>query len=445
MTIRLPDKVGYIITTLEEAGYEAYAVGGCIRDSILGRKPDDWDITTSARPEQVKALFRRTIDTGIQHGTVTIMLEQEGFEVTTYRIDGEYEDSRHPKEVLFTGKLEEDLQRRDFTMNALAYNDRSGLVDCFGGACDMKQRLVRAVGRPEERFEEDALRMMRAVRFAAQLGFEIEDKTEAAIKKMASGLARISAERIQTELIKLLVSPHPERMRTLYETGITAVILPEWDIMMQTQQNNPHHCYTVGEHTLSALTHTPADKVKRLAILLHDAGKPAAKASGPDGYDHFHGHAAISRDMADRIMHRLKFDNDTLNKVTRLVLWHDYKPELTEASVRRGIHKIGEDIFPYLFDIQRADILAQSNLLREEKLQTLLDTQQIYYRILEANQCLSLKELAVSGKDLIALGIKPGKELGEILQALLDWVLEHPEDNKKEILTALPVITNAIN
>lgn len=445
MTIRLPDKVGYIITTLEEAGYEAYAVGGCIRDSILGRKPDDWDITTSARPEQVKALFRRTIDTGIQHGTVTIMLEQEGFEVTTYRIDGEYEDSRHPKEVLFTGKLEEDLQRRDFTMNALAYNDRSGLVDCFGGACDMKQRLVRAVGRPEERFEEDALRMMRAVRFAAQLGFEIEDKTEAAIKRMASGLARISAERIQTELIKLLVSPHPERMRTLYETGITAVILPEWDIMMQTQQNNPHHCYTVGEHTLSALTHTPADKVKRLAILLHDAGKPAAKASGPDGYDHFHGHAAISRDMADRIMHRLKFDNDTLNKVTRLVLWHDYKPELTEVSVRRGIHKIGEDIFPYLFDIQRADILAQSNLLREEKLQTLLDTQQIYYRILEANQCLSLKELAVSGKDLIALGIKPGKELGEILQALLDWVLEHPEDNKKEILTALPVITNAIN
>lgn len=445
MTIRLPDKVGYIITTLEEAGYEAYAVGGCIRDSILGRKPDDWDITTSARPEQVKALFRRTIDTGIQHGTVTIMLEQEGFEVTTYRIDGEYEDSRHPKEVLFTGKLEEDLQRRDFTMNALAYNDRSGLVDCFGGACDMKQRLVRAVGRPEERFEEDALRMMRAVRFAAQLGFEIEDKTEAAIKRMASGLARISAERIQTELIKLLVSPHPERMRTLYDTGITAVILPEWDIMMQTQQNNPHHCYTVGEHTLSALTHTPADKVKRLAILLHDAGKPAAKASGPDGYDHFHGHAAISRDMADRIMHRLKFDNDTLNKVTRLVLWHDYKPELTEASVRRGIHKIGEDIFPYLFDIQRADILAQSNLLREKKLQTLLDTQQIYYRILEANQCLSLKELAVSGKDLIALGIKPGKELGEILQALLDWVLEHPEDNKKEILTALPVITNAIN
>lgn len=445
MTIRLPDKVGYIITTLEEAGYEAYAVGGCIRDSILGRKPDDWDITTSARPEQVKALFRRTIDTGIQHGTVTIMLEQEGFEVTTYRIDGEYEDSRHPKEVLFTGKLEEDLKRRDFTMNALAYNDRSGLVDCFGGACDMKQRLVRAVGRPEERFEEDALRMMRAVRFAAQLDFGIEDKTEAAIKRMASGLARISAERIQTELIKLLVSSHPERMRTMYETGITAVILPEWDIMMQTQQNNPHHCYTVGEHTLSALTHTPADKVKRLAILLHDAGKPATKVSGPDGYDHFHGHAAISRDMAERIMRRLKFDKDTLNKVTRLVLWHDYKPELTEASVRRGIHIIGEDIFPYLFDIQRADILAQSNLLRQEKLRTLLDTQQIYYRILEANQCLSLKELAVNGKDLIALGIKPGKELGEILQALLDWVLEHPEDNKKEILTALPVITDAIN
>lgn len=441
MTIQLPENVNYIIKKLEAAGYEAFAVGGCIRDSILGKEPDDWDITTSARPEQVKPLFRRTIDTGIQHGTVTVMLEREGFEVTTYRIDGEYEDGRHPKEVLFTGKLEEDLQRRDFTINAMAYNDRTGIVDCFGGAVDMRRSIVRAVGNPKERFAEDALRMMRAVRFAAQLDYKIEEETRAAILKLAGNLSHISAERIQTEFVKLLVSAHPEQVRTLYETGITAVILPEWDAMMRTEQNNPHHCYSVGEHTLHALEHTPADKVKRLAVLFHDMGKPAVKSTDGMGCDHFHGHAEVSRDMAGRVLRRLKFDNDTIDKVTRIVLWHDYKPELTAVSVRRGIHKIGEDIFAALFDIQKADILAQSTLQRVEKLRALYRMEEIYRDILEENQCLSLKNMAVTGSDLIALGMKPGKELGEVLQTLLEWVLEHPEDNRKEVLAAHPAVT----
>ena len=219
MHISLPEKVENIISTIEANGFEAYAVGGCVRDSILGRIPDDWDITTSASPQQVKALFRHTIDTGIQHGTVTVMLGREGFEVTTYRIDGEYEDSRHPKEVTFTSNLREDLKRRDFTINAMAYNNRTGLVDAFGGLEDMERKLIRCVGESQERFEEDALRMMRAVRFSAQLGYAIEEGTEQAIRKMAGNLGHISAERIQTELVKLLVSPHPDYLRICYETG----------------------------------------------------------------------------------------------------------------------------------------------------------------------------------------------------------------------------------
>ncbi len=251
--IALPEAVRDIIHTLQGAGYEAWAVGGCVRDSILGRVPDDWDITTSARPEQVKALFKKTVDTGIQHGTVTVLWHREGYEVTTYRIDGEYEDSRHPKEVQFTASLREDLRRRDFTINAMAYNEEAGLVDIFGGIGDIRAKKIRCVGDPMERFSEDALRMMRAVRFSAQLGYEIEAETEAAICRLSHTLEKISAERIRTELVKLLVSPHPELIRACWRTGMTAVFLPEFDRMMETAQNNRHHCYCVGEHTIRAM------------------------------------------------------------------------------------------------------------------------------------------------------------------------------------------------
>lgn len=283
MHIYLPDKVKKIIETIESGGYEAYAVGGCVRDSILGRVPDDWDITTSASPQEIKNLFRRTVDTGILHGTVTVIMEREGFEVTTYRIDGEYEDSRHPKEVTFTSNLTEDLKRRDFTINAMAYNDREGLVDAFGGIEDMKARLIRCVGDPRERFGEDALRMMRAVRFSAQLGYGMEERTKAAVKEMAENLRNISAERIQTELVKLLTSPRPEDLRICYETGITRVILPEFDRCMETEQENPHHCYTVGEHILHSLNGVKADKALRFAMLFHDIGKPETKFTDEKG------------------------------------------------------------------------------------------------------------------------------------------------------------------
>lgn len=436
MKIQLPEKVAFIINTIEAAGYEAYAVGGCVRDSILGRTPDDWDITTSAKPEEVKALFRRTIDTGLQHGTVTVMLDKDGYEVTTYRIDGAYEDSRHPKEVTFTANLVEDLKRRDFTINAMAYNESTGLVDVFGGLQDIEGKTIRCVGDARERFGEDALRIMRAVRFSAQLGYEIEEQTAVAIRELSDTLKNISAERIQVELVKLLVSPHPDYMRQAYEMGITKVILPEWDEAMVCGQNHPHHCYTVGEHTLHGLKEIEADKVYRLAMLFHDIGKPAAKKRGEDGFDHFHGHPKLGEEMTKVILRRLKFDNDTIYKVSKLVLYHDYGNGVTPspAIVRRAINKIGEDIFPMLFPVKKADMAAQSDYRREEKQLSLALWEQCYREIVRQQHCVSLKTLAVTGSDLIAVGMKPGRELGEVLQRLLEEVLENPDLNTKEYL-----------
>jgi len=435
--IRLPRKVEDIIEKIQAAGHEAYAVGGCIRDSILGREPDDWDITTSAKPEEVKQLFDRTIDTGIQHGTVTVMAGKEGFEVTTYRIDGEYEDSRHPKNVTFTANLKEDLRRRDFTINAMAYNEKDGLIDLYEGIQDMERGLIRCVGNAEERFTEDALRMMRAVRFSAQLGYTIEGNTKAAIGKLAPTIKRVSAERIQLELVKLMVSDHPDYLRIAYETGITAQILPEFDICMETEQNNPHHCYSVGEHILHTLIYVEADKALRLGMLFHDIGKPGTLTIDEEGVTHNHGHAAIGEEMTARIMKRLKFDNDTTEKVRKIVRYHDRKIENNEKSVRKAVNYIGEDIFPLLFSVKYADIMAQSDFRKKEKLQDLEELKVIYESIIANKDCLSLKDLAVTGGDLIAAGMMPGREIGQTLHKMLEVVLERPECNRKEYLLSL--------
>ena len=421
MKIVLPEKVTYIIDTLTQHGFEAYAVGGCVRDTMLGRIPMDWDITTSAKPEQVKELFRHTIDTGIQHGTVTVMLEHEGFEVTTYRIDGEYEDARHPKEVQFTSNLLEDLKRRDFTINAMAYNDKDGLVDAFDGVGDLERGVIRCVGAAVERFTEDALRMLRAVRFGAQLGFSIEDETREAIVSLAPNIAKVSAERIQIEMVKLLTSRHPEQLRAAYETGLTAVFLPEFDEMMKTPQNNPHHCYSVGEHTLHALMEIQPDKVARITMLLHDVAKPMCRTTDEYGVDHFYGHPQEGSLVAKKILRRLKFDNDTTDRVCRLILCHDDNPPLQERTVRRAIYRNGVDQYPLLFAVKRADMLAQSAYRREEKAEYLKEYEEIYEQIMAKQQCLSIKELA-------------GKAIGETLKQLLEHVLEHPEDNTKEKL-----------
>lgn len=433
-TIQLPEKVGRIIGTLQEHGYEAYAVGGCIRDSILGREPEDWDITTSAMPEETKALFDKTFDTGIQHGTITVLLEKEGFEVTTYRIDGEYEDSRHPKEVTFTRNLREDLLRRDFTINAMAYNETDGLVDIFGGLEDLEEGMIRCVGTAKERFKEDALRILRGVRFAAQLGFDIEEDTRQGMKELAWTLQNISAERIQVELVKMITSKRPEMLREAYELGMTRIVLPEFDQLMTTGQETPHHMYSVGEHTLHAMKNIRADKILRLAMLLHDMGKPALKTVDEAGVAHFKKHALESERIAENVLRRLKFDNDTIRKVTRLVRCHDLRMPATAKSVRRAMNQIGEELFPYYMEVRRADVLAQSMYQREEKIENLDQIEELYHQIVEDGDCVSLKDLAVTGRDLIASGMKPGKKIGEKLEELLKLVIEDPKLNTKEEL-----------
>ena len=434
MKIALPRKVMMIIKNLQLHGYEAYAVGGCVRDSILARRPKDWDITTSARPEEVKKLFRRTVDTGIEHGTVTVLLGRDGYEVTTYRIDGAYEDSRHPKEVLFTNRLEEDLRRRDFTINAMAYNDEVRLVDVFGGMQDLNHHLIRCVGDPRERFSEDALRILRAVRFSAQLNFPIEEETAEAVRELAPTLENISAERIQAELVKLLVSAHPERIQDAYELGITRIILPEWDAMAGVEQNTPHHKYDVAQHTLHALKYVKRDKILRLTMLFHDMGKPARKTTDENGRDHFKGHALVSEAIARDVMQRLKFDNDTIKKVTRLGCFHDYRRVATPANVRRAMNRIGVDLFPYYLAVRMADAKAQSSYRRREKIENIVAMRKFYQEAIIKDECVTLRQLAVSGRDLMNLGMRPGVEIGRMLSELLEYVIDNPEKNDKKIL-----------
>ncbi len=433
----LPETVRRILGTLLSHGYEAYAVGGCVRDSILGREPQDWDITTSAAPPQVKALFPRTVDTGIQHGTVTVIEGRRGYEVTTYRTDGVYEDGRHPKEVHFVSSLREDLRRRDFTINAMAYNEGDGLVDCFGGIKDLEAGIIRCVGEPAERFGEDALRMLRAVRFAAQLGFSVERRTAGAILEMAGNLQKISAERIQAELTKLLVSPHPEKLLLAWQLGITAVVLPEFDRMMETPQDNPHHSGSVGIHTVRALCCVPAERVLRLAMLLHDVGKPGCRTTDEKGIDHFYGHPQAGEEIADGILRRLKFDNDTRKLAVRLVRWHDASLGEEPRQVRRVLSRVGEDLYPLLLQVKEADLYAQSSYHREDKIRSLELSRRLWQEEKARGACVSLGQLAVSGRDLIEAGMQPGPELGRTLQLLLEKVLEDPGLNNREYLLGL--------
>lgn len=438
MKINMPDNANRIIHTLQDAGYEAYIVGGCVRDAVLSKEPDDWDITTSAKPMEVKALFNRTIDTGLQHGTVTVMFGKEGYEVTTYRVDGKYEDHRRPNSVTFTGSLIEDMKRRDFTINAMAYNDDEGIVDNFHGVEDLEAHIIRCVGEPSERFNEDALRILRAIRFSAQLNFEIDESTKAAIKNQAKYLRDISAERIQVELTKLLMADHPERLITAYELGVTKIVLPEFDKMMETPQINKHHAYNVGEHTIRVVKGVPGDKTLRWAALLHDVAKPATKTNDGE-WDHFYGHNEVGVDMAGDVLRRLKFDTATIDRVKRLVYWHDYgMGELPGLkSFRRALSKMGMDLFEDFTYIKRADILAQSDYHREDKLKNLEILEEYYKEVVEQEQCVTVRDLAVSGKDLIEIGMKPGPELGEMLKILLDKVLDDPELNEKDVLIDL--------
>lgn len=423
-----------VIDSLKAKGYEAYAVGGCVRDSVLGKTPDDWDITTSASPEQVKAVFSRTVDTGLAHGTVTVLVGSSSHEVTTYRIDGEYEDGRHPKDVQFTQSLAEDLKRRDFTINAMAYNSEEGLIDLFGGMTDLQRKVIRCVGDPMERFGEDALRILRALRFSAQLGFSIDRATMDALIRLAPTLEKISAERIRVELTKLLLSPRPEYMQAVCEAGITAVVLPEFDPMMDTPQHNPHHCYYEGEHTLESLRYVPSDPVLRWTMLLHDIGKPSCHTTDDKGVDHFKGHGPKGEKMAETVLRRLRFDNDTIRQVKTLIRWHDCRMEPDSKTVRRILNQIGPELFEKLLQVQYADAMAQSLYRREEKLQRINRVQACMEEVLARKECYSLKMMEITGKDLIAIGCPPGPRLGEYLNLALEQVLDDPAKNQKAYL-----------
>lgn len=437
MQIVLPNKVKKIINILETAGFEAFAVGGCVRDAYLGRIPNDWDITTSALPEQVKTLFSKTIDTGIQHGTVTVLIGGEGFEVTTYRIDGIYEDARHPKQVSFTSNIVEDLKRRDFTINAMAYSETRGLVDEFDGIGDLRRGIIRCVGNPIERFSEDALRMMRAVRFAAQLGFDIHDDTRDAIKELAPNLYRVSAERIMTELTKLITSDHPDMLRDVYELGLTDVFFPEFNICMESEQNNKWHIYSVGEHILHTMQAVQNNRILRFTMMLHDIAKPECKTVDPDGTTHNKGHAEKGAEKARNILRRLKSDNELVDTVTILIRYHDWRFEPDKRSVRRAINKVGPNRFAMLLNVQEADMMGQSDYKKEEKIERLKKIREEYRQILADKEAVSIKDLDIKGKDLICLGIKEGPEIGRILNLMLEHVLDVPEDNKREILLKL--------
>lgn len=434
LEIEIPQGAAWVLKQLRDAGYEAYVVGGCVRDSLLHRMPDDWDITTSAKPEDTKRIFRRTVDTGIQHGTVTVMVDRTGYEVTTYRIDGEYADGRHPEHVTFTASLLEDLKRRDFTINAMAYSPAEGLVDEFDGIGDINRRVIRAVGDPVQRFTEDALRMMRAIRFSAQLDYRIDEDTREGIRLLAPNLQKVSAERIRVELEKLLLSEHPEELKEAYELGLLRQFLPELSECMECGQNNPHHCLSVGDHILCAVKAARRDKVLRLALLLHDIAKPQVKTTDENGIDHFHGHAARSAALADRILRDLKYDNQTREAAVRLIAWHDCNLGDSLPEIRKSISELGEEWFLPLLEVKTSDVEAQSDYQRDEKLGKIECWRNAFEEIRCAGDCLSLKDLAVSGKDLIAAGAAPGKEIGRILHEMLEEVLREPAHNTREYL-----------
>lgn len=400
MNMELPGGVTNIIERLNMAGYEAFAVGGCVRDRLLFRTPGDWDITTQATPQQVKALFDRTVDTGIQHGTVTVLIGKEGFEVTTYRVDGEYEDGRHPKEVSFTASLTEDLKRRDFTINAMAYHPKQGLIDIFGGEQDLKEKRVRCVGEPTERFTEDALRIMRAARFGAQLGFTVEERTKEAMAELKERLRMVSVERIYTELKKLLLSDHPEYLDLMIDTGVFQVVIPELAEAVEQED--------IRKKMLKRLQESPADIYIRLALLFDTCLK---------------GEDEDKKDAASKLLRRLKTDGETIKNVKNLVFLADKELEAEEIPIRQFLSHYPEDLLMrYLVvrEVETGESPENQRLLAE--------------KILKRGDCVSIRQLAITGSDLLEMGVPHGKKIGEILEYLLNEVLKNQELNEKERL-----------
>lgn len=436
MTMDMPKNVDTAINLLQSAGFEAYAVGGCVRDSLLGKTPNDWDITTSAKPENMKSVFAdfHCIDTGIKHGTVTVVIDGEPLEITTFRLDGEYEDNRHPKSVTFTSNLGADLGRRDFTVNAMAYSKMTGTIDLFGGQNDLKNKIIRCVGDPDRRFNEDALRILRALRFASALDFEIEEKTAQSLLKNRALLGNISEERIAKELLKLVCGKGAKRILTDF-APVLFEILPELQPMYKNSHDNPHHCYDIYEHTLIAVESIDPEPTLRFAMLLHDCGKPAVKKFDENGVAHFYGHQRISAEISAQILARLKVSNKFRDEILFLVSNHD-RWELYENTEKmpRYLSKFGLDGVLNLLKVMRADVLAQSPEYRY-RLDQIADAEKTAKNLAAQKPCLSLSELQINGRTLMDIGIPQGRKLGAVLAQLLDEVIDGVTKNTQEALT----------
>ena len=433
----LPGNVRTIIGRLNARGFEAYAVGGCVRDALLHKQPNDWDITTNARPEEMQACFAgmRLIETGLRHGTITVMLGGEGYEVTTYRVDGEYSDHRRPDSVRFVGDLKEDLARRDFTVNAMATKDGVEIIDLFGGREDLQKRVIRCVGEPKHRFNEDALRILRALRFASVYDFDIDGATAEAALQWKDTLKNVSEERIFVELKKLLCGKGAERVLTALPQVLFAV-LPELKAMHGFPQNNPHHAYDVWTHTLKTIANVPAEPVYRLAMLFHDSGKPAAHTVDEDGIDHFKMHQLISAQIAEKCLLRLKSDNATLRRVLFLVREHDLRIPATEKAVKKQMLRLGKENFVSLLPVFRADLMGQNPAMIPEKAAHIDELEKIAQKLLDENPCLTISQLAINGNDLKSVGIT-GKATGEMLTRLLKEVALNDAANEKASLLSL--------
>ena len=434
-TINIPDTPKCLMKILLDAGYEAYVVGGCVRDFLLGRVPHDWDICTNALPEQMKECFAsyHVIETGLKHGTLTVMVDHVGYEITTYRTDGEYTDHRHPDSVQFVGTLQEDLMRRDFTINAMAADISGKIRDFYDGQFDLEHKWIRCVGDPNKRFTEDPLRILRAMRFESKLGFVIEQSTEDAMRRYRHLLQYISAERINSELTGILMGDCYSTLTCFPD--VLSVCIPEIKPCIGFQQNNPHHNRNVWEHTLFAISAAPKDLYTRLALLYHDIGKPLCY-SFESGVGHFYGHAVISKDIAEKSLRGLRYDNQTVKLVTQLVEAHDRTIEPRKPVIRRCLNKMGLKQFLRLLDVKEADYMAQAQLYgdRLHKVEILQMTNEILVAQIQQEDCFSLKDLAINGDDLIQLGYKPGKKIGTVLNQLLEMVIDGTMENSKDLL-----------
>ncbi|MCQ2417311.1 MAG: HD domain-containing protein [Oscillospiraceae bacterium] len=436
LQITPPKPVRTALQILQDAGYEAYIVGGCVRDALRGAEPNDWDCTTNAKPDAICRCFRdyHVIETGLQHGTVTVVIDHMPIEITTYRIDGVYADHRRPDTVTFTDSLTDDLARRDFTINAMAYHPREGLIDPFHGEADLQKKRIACVGIPQNRFDEDGLRILRGMRFAAVLNFEIDEATAEAIHRQKGLLKHISAERIDVELTKLLCGVGVERVLQDY-ADVLFEILPELQPMYQFDQRNPHHDYDVYTHTLKTIAACPKEPILRWAALLHDSGKPHTFTEDERG-GHFYGHAKISAEIAARALKAMKCDRKRYVTVMTLVQKHDVVMNGTEKQIKRIVRQIGEAETELLLLLHKADVTAQAEHHREQRIAESEQFLEILQTLREQNACMSIKKLAVNGDDMKAIGVPQGQQIGILLNALLDAVMDGTLPNQREQLLA---------